>query len=289
MRYVLIDTSNMFFRARHQAHRASDTWTKLGFALHLTIMSANKVARKFNADHIVFALEGRSWRKDAYKPYKANRTEARQALNETEAQLKTWADSNNPTIDKTYTFEDPTTNIKTSAEITVNYFNKNLNSSDLKAYIETSYVKEIRLDGWSGNIKLCWDNKDAAMSYVLYNNTGITKKALLKPNDSFSNKNNMSGDVNATADATYGFCTNVNVATATTPSGIRVRALYNNTNIYVIPSIPLPNQGYEIISTGKLVVEGKTTTVKTIRVYRSYSYSSGIFEDGIYTNDTLFN
>lgn len=89
MRYVLIDTSNMFFRARHQTHRASDTWTKLGFALHLTIMSANKVARKFNADHIIFALEGRSWRKDAYKPYKANRTEARQALSETEAEEDT--------------------------------------------------------------------------------------------------------------------------------------------------------------------------------------------------------
>ena len=86
MRYVLIDTTNMFFRARHQAHRASDTWTKLGFAIHLTIMSANKVARKFGADHIVFALEGRSWRKDVYKPYKANRTEARAALNEEEAE-----------------------------------------------------------------------------------------------------------------------------------------------------------------------------------------------------------
>ena len=86
MRYVLIDTSNMFFRARHQTHRASDTWTKLGFALHLTIMSANKVARKFGADHIVFALEGRSWRKDHYKPYKANRAEARQALSDVEAE-----------------------------------------------------------------------------------------------------------------------------------------------------------------------------------------------------------
>jgi 5'-3' exonuclease len=86
MRYVLIDTSNMFFRARHQAHRASDTWTKLGFALHLTIMSANKVARRFNADHVVFALEGRSWRKDYYEPYKKNRTVARAALTEVEAE-----------------------------------------------------------------------------------------------------------------------------------------------------------------------------------------------------------
>jgi len=86
MKYLLIDTSNMFFRARHQAHRASDTWTKLGFALHLTMMSANKVARKFGADHVVFCLEGRSWRKDHYEPYKKNRTVARQAMSETEAE-----------------------------------------------------------------------------------------------------------------------------------------------------------------------------------------------------------
>ena len=86
MRYLLIDTSNMFFRARHQAHRASDTWTKLGFALHLTIMSANKVARDLGADHVVFALEGRSWRKDHYRPYKANRAEARQAMSDSEAE-----------------------------------------------------------------------------------------------------------------------------------------------------------------------------------------------------------
>lgn len=86
MRYLLIDTSNMFFRARHQAHRAADTWTKLGFALHLTIVSANKVARDLGADHVVFALEGRSWRKDHYRSYKANRTEARQAMSVTEAE-----------------------------------------------------------------------------------------------------------------------------------------------------------------------------------------------------------
>ena len=76
----------MFFRARHQAHRAADTWTKLGFALHLTIMSANKVARDLGADHVVFALEGRSWRKDHYRPYKANRAEARGAMTATEAE-----------------------------------------------------------------------------------------------------------------------------------------------------------------------------------------------------------
>jgi 5'-3' exonuclease len=86
MRYVLIDTANMFFRARHTAFRASDAWEKIGVALHTTLMSANKVVRRFEADHVVFALEGRSWRKDHYKPYKANRAVARAALTETEAE-----------------------------------------------------------------------------------------------------------------------------------------------------------------------------------------------------------
>jgi 5'-3' exonuclease len=86
MRYVLIDTANMFFRARHTAFRASDPWEKIGVALHTTLMSANKVVRRFEADHVVFALEGRSWRKDHYKPYKANRAVARAALTETEAE-----------------------------------------------------------------------------------------------------------------------------------------------------------------------------------------------------------
>lgn len=86
MKYVLIDTANMFFRARHGAFRAADAWEKIGFALHVTLMSANKVARRFEADHVVFALEGRSWRKDYYKPYKNNRAVARAALTEAEAE-----------------------------------------------------------------------------------------------------------------------------------------------------------------------------------------------------------
>ena len=84
MKYVLIDTANLFFRARHGAFRASDTWEKIGFALHITLMAANKMARRFEADHVVFALEGRSWRKDYYKPYKNNRAVARAALTEHE-------------------------------------------------------------------------------------------------------------------------------------------------------------------------------------------------------------
>lgn len=84
MKYLLIDTANTFFRARHAAFRAADSWEKVGYALHITLSSINKVVRKFGADHVVFALEGRSWRKDYYEPYKKNRAVARAALTETE-------------------------------------------------------------------------------------------------------------------------------------------------------------------------------------------------------------
>lgn len=84
MRYLIVDTANTFFRARHSAHRQSDTWDKLGFAIHVTLGSVNKAWRDQKADHVVFCLEGRSWRKDYYEPYKKNRAVARAALTESE-------------------------------------------------------------------------------------------------------------------------------------------------------------------------------------------------------------
>jgi 5'-3' exonuclease len=86
MRYLLVDTANTFFRARHSAHRQADTWDKLGFAIHVTLASINKAWRDHRADHVVICLEGRSWRKDYYEPYKKNRAVARAALTEKEAE-----------------------------------------------------------------------------------------------------------------------------------------------------------------------------------------------------------
>ena len=84
MRYLIVDTANTFFRARHSAHRQSDTWDRLGFAIHVTLASVNKAWRDQKADHVVFCLEGRSWRKDFYEPYKKNRSVARAAQTEAE-------------------------------------------------------------------------------------------------------------------------------------------------------------------------------------------------------------
>lgn len=83
-KYALIDTANTFFRARHVASRNSDAWEKIGMALHLTLASVNQVVRKYGIDHVVFCLEGRSWRKDVYEPYKKNRVVDAMSVTETE-------------------------------------------------------------------------------------------------------------------------------------------------------------------------------------------------------------
>jgi 5'-3' exonuclease len=84
MKYALVDTANLFFRAKHIASRNADTWQKVGMCLHLSLASVNQIVRKFGVDHVVFCLEGRSWRKDFYKPYKANRIVDETAMTEAE-------------------------------------------------------------------------------------------------------------------------------------------------------------------------------------------------------------
>jgi 5'-3' exonuclease len=88
MKYLLIDTANTFFRARHVASRGSSLEDKLGMSLHLTLASVQQVFRKYGGEdvHVVFCLEGRSWRKDYYEPYKRNRSDARAALSVKDAE-----------------------------------------------------------------------------------------------------------------------------------------------------------------------------------------------------------
>jgi 5'-3' exonuclease len=123
MKYLIIDTANTFFRARHAASRHADAWDKLGFAIHVTIGAIAKCWRDHQATHVVFCLEGKSWRKEFYAPYKKNRAVARAAL--TEAELEE---------DKLFweTFDDLTAYIKTNTNCTV-LQHPNLEADDLVA------------------------------------------------------------------------------------------------------------------------------------------------------------
>jgi 5'-3' exonuclease len=78
MTYIIVDTANTFFRARHVIKGDADI--KLGMAFHITLNSIKKAWQDFDGSHVVFCLEGRSWRKDYYEPYKRNRSDARAAL-----------------------------------------------------------------------------------------------------------------------------------------------------------------------------------------------------------------
>lgn len=87
MRYLLIDSHNLFYRAIHVAKGGVDM--QAGMALHIIFMSIAQSWRLFNADHVVVALECRTadnWRKLYDKRYKHNRTEGRAARTQREVE-----------------------------------------------------------------------------------------------------------------------------------------------------------------------------------------------------------
>ena len=89
--YIIVDTANTFFRARHVVANG-DLDTKIGLALHITLNSIKKAWNDFDGDHVIFCLEGRSWRKDYYPRYKANRKVTREKFTpaEQEADKEFW-------------------------------------------------------------------------------------------------------------------------------------------------------------------------------------------------------
>jgi len=73
--YILVDTANTFFRARHVVRGSLED--KVGMSLATVLGSVRKAWKDFKGTHVIFCLEGRSWRKDHYEPYKRQRAEAR--------------------------------------------------------------------------------------------------------------------------------------------------------------------------------------------------------------------
>lgn len=81
-RYAIVDVANLFYRARHVVR--GDAFTKAGMALHIVFRSLRRLHREFRVDHMVFAVEGKSWRYSIYPAYKAKRRDARALMTERE-------------------------------------------------------------------------------------------------------------------------------------------------------------------------------------------------------------
>jgi len=75
-KYIVVDAANLFFRCIHGAQ--GDAYSKAGLALHIILRSIKKLWREQKADHIVFALESKSWRYEIFPKYKAHRKVAAQ-------------------------------------------------------------------------------------------------------------------------------------------------------------------------------------------------------------------
>lgn len=82
--YILVDFLNMAFRAKNSVNPSSPLDMQIGMSMHVLFQSVNKVWKQFNADHVVFCSEGRSWRKDVYPGYKLNRKVAQASKSERE-------------------------------------------------------------------------------------------------------------------------------------------------------------------------------------------------------------
>lgn len=72
-KYILIDSYNLFHRQARMTNPALGVDSMIGMSFHLILNSMKKEYTKWQGTHCVMFLEGRSWRKDIYPEYKANR------------------------------------------------------------------------------------------------------------------------------------------------------------------------------------------------------------------------
>lgn len=108
--FVLCDGFNLFHRAIHTVNPSLGIDTMIGMSLHLILHSLKKEWNTFGGTHAVFFIEGRSWRKSVYTPYKADRA--------VKYALKTEKEKEDQTI-LTEAFDDLVTYLNDKTNITV--------------------------------------------------------------------------------------------------------------------------------------------------------------------------
>lgn len=82
--FILTDASNLFYRQVKMTNPALGIDSMVGMGLHMIFHSAKKEYNKWKGDHLVLFMEGRSWRKDIYEGYKADRRVTFAKLNQKE-------------------------------------------------------------------------------------------------------------------------------------------------------------------------------------------------------------
>lgn len=102
--YILIDAMNLFHRSKYVTSTSIDM--KVGMSLHIIFNAIRKAYQDLGGTHVVFCLEGRSWRKDYYDPYKKNRVveklkKTQKELEEDEIVLEAFTELSHFMLEKT--------------------------------------------------------------------------------------------------------------------------------------------------------------------------------------------
>lgn len=71
--FIHTDGQNLFHRQIRMTNPSLGIDSMIGMALHMILNSMKKEFTTWKGTHVVFYLEGRSWRKSVYPDYKANR------------------------------------------------------------------------------------------------------------------------------------------------------------------------------------------------------------------------
>lgn len=128
-------------------------------------------------------------------------------------------------------------------------------------------TKNIELTGMN-SIRLCWENPDTAVEYVVYGDTVVRNFLKAAGSVSFSSDISSTGFTELSSHAIIEgyplpYCSNINVSGA---SGMRVKSIFKGTRAAIVPLNPtsLPPQGFRLYSRGELSQEGdiKTTRAK---------------------------
>jgi len=86
MKYLLIDTQNIAYRNFKITPKTSPTEERIGLTFNNIFIMASNAYQAYDADHAIFCFDSRSWRKDVYPQYKANRKTAKQKMSVKEQQ-----------------------------------------------------------------------------------------------------------------------------------------------------------------------------------------------------------
>lgn len=183
--------------------------------------------------------------------------------------------------------------ITSVAELKVEVFNYNDDADSYYRFtLDNGFTKEVALFSngvqYPNNrpVTICWSNPKAALYYYSYNSSGVMSKGALRSstNDTvFPNYPDTSSDgfLLGNTPGIFPYCRQITLVT--TPYGLRIRALYDQTEVGVFPSAELPIQGYRLISNGKILQQSEVRETKMVRVYRSLPYMPSFFDSAIYS------